>query len=115
LGGRLFYRGAYTPQEQGMIAVTCQITAKEGQEVALKSALMAQIIACKHHAGLLLYSIHQNTAHTGSFIFYEQWESREHLDAHLSSPELRAFRERTLPLMENRRIDIWDMLAHEPR
>jgi quinol monooxygenase YgiN len=98
-----------------MIAVTCQITAKEGQELALKNAFMAQIIACTHHAGLVLYSVHQNTAHAGSFIFYEQWESRAALDAHLASPELKAFRERTLPLMENRRIDIWDMLAREPR
>ena len=39
-------------------------------------------------AGYVNYDLHQGIEDPGTFIFYENWESSEHLDAHLATPHL---------------------------
>jgi quinol monooxygenase YgiN len=47
--------------------------------------------ATRPEEGCIQYDLHVSTDQPGSFVFYENWASREALDRHAASPHLRAF------------------------
>lgn len=46
-------------------------------------------------AGCLQYNLHQDQQHPEIFIFYGNWESREHWQTHMNNDHLKMYREET--------------------
>ncbi len=76
---------------QPALTVFAEIVAKPGKENALRVALLALIEPTRKEAGFLQYDLHADNDKPGHFLFYENWVSKAHLDAHLASPHLKAF------------------------
>lgn len=67
--------------------------AAPGKEAELRAALEALIEPTSQEAGYVHYDLHQGVEDPAEFFFYENWESAEHLDAHLQAPHLVRFAE----------------------
>jgi quinol monooxygenase YgiN len=52
------------------------------------------------------YDLHQSVEDPGTFFFYENWESSEHLDAHLGVPHLVHFAEIMADLLDENGLTI---------
>ena len=75
-----------------LLTVVAEIKAQAGKEEALRQALLALIEPTREEDGFVQYDLHVSTADPGRFVFYENWVSQEHLDRHLASPHLEAFK-----------------------
>ena len=71
------------------ITVVARIRAKEGMEEDLKLELLAIIEPTRLEPGCINYDLHQVADDKLTFLFYENWKSREDLNAHLKSPHMR--------------------------
>ena len=77
-----------------MLTVVAEMQAKPGQESALREALLGLIAPTRVESGCVQYDLHEDNDVPGRFLFYETWESKEHLDRHLATPHLEAFKAR---------------------
>jgi quinol monooxygenase YgiN len=75
--------------KEGVILVAIT-KAKAGEEEAVKEILLALVEPTRKEAGCLCYNLHQSKSDKTQFMFYEQWASKEALDAHSQSPHLKA-------------------------
>ncbi len=75
-----------------LLTVVAEMLAKPGKEEELKAQLVAMVEPTRKEDGCIQYDLHVSTDEAGRFVFYENWTSREHLDRHLASPHLVAFR-----------------------
>lgn len=82
------------------IAVVAMIKAKAGKEDALGEVLADLVSPSRKDDGCISYDLHRNTDDRSVFVFYEQWESKELLDDHLTQPHLRAFGEKAGDLLD---------------
>ncbi len=74
------------------VTVIAFIRAKRGQEARVRDVLLGLTAPTRAEAGCINYDLHQSTDDPSRFVFYENWASAAHLDAHGRSPHLRAFR-----------------------
>jgi quinol monooxygenase YgiN len=70
--------------------VTAIVKAKPGQEEAVKEVLVALVGLTRKEPGCLCYNLHQSKSDKTQFMFYEQWASKEALDAHGKTPHMKA-------------------------
>ncbi len=82
------------------IAVVATMKAKTGRTGELKNALQALVAPSRADAGCIRYELHQDTEDEATFVFIEQWESRESLEAHLAQPHLEDFKARIPELLD---------------
>ena len=75
-----------------LLTVVAEIKAQAGKEEALRQTLLALIEPTRKEEGFVQYDLHVSTNDPGRFVFYENWVSQEHLDRHLASPHLEAFK-----------------------
>ncbi len=75
---------------KGAVILTAVLKAKPGQEEAVKEALLSLVEPTRKEAGCLCYNLHQSKADPTQFMFYEQWASKEDLEAHGKSPHMKA-------------------------
>ena len=62
--------------------------------------------------GCLRYDLHRSFDVLGQYLFYEEWESRDALNAHAVSPHMRAYRKATKDLFFGpTKINIWEKIA----
>ena len=54
----------------------------------LKSICLGLIEPTRKEEGCIAYELYQDTSNPGKFTFIENWQSKEHLDAHLKTPHL---------------------------
>lgn len=80
-----------TDDRRDLLTVIAYMKAAPGKEDELKAALEALIEPTTKEPGFVNYDLHQGVEDPGSFYFYENWESPEHLDAHLAAPHLATF------------------------
>jgi len=76
---------------QPLLTIFAEMHAKPGKEEALREALLGLIGPTKKEAGYVQYDLHVDNDDPKHFLFYENWTSRAHLDAHLAAPHLQAF------------------------
>lgn len=76
------------------LTVVATIRAKAGKEAALRAVLEGLLPKTRVEAGCLNYDLHVSADDPGTFLFHENWESKDHLDRHLDSDHLRAFKAR---------------------
>ena len=91
LGGEAMAEGVAKPDmaKEGII-LTAMVKAKPGQEEAVKEVLVALVEPTRKESGCLCYNLHQSKSDKTQFMFYEQWASKEALDAHGKTPHMKA-------------------------
>ena len=85
---------------QNLLTVVAEIHAKSGKEEDLRQVLLGLIGPTRQETGCVQYDLHEDNAAPGRFLFYENWQSREHLDRHQETPHLQAFKARMDDLLE---------------
>ena len=74
------------------ITVVARFKARAGMEEDLKSELLKLLGPGRSDDGCINYDLHQAVDEPGLFLFYENWQSRKHLEKHSATPRLQAFR-----------------------
>lgn len=82
------------------VTVLALMKAKPGKENDTRDALLGLIGPTLDEAGCINYDLHELAEAPGSFMFYENWKSKEDLDAHLKKPHLESFLGRAGDLLE---------------
>jgi quinol monooxygenase YgiN len=75
---------------KGAVILTAMVKAKQGQEDAVKEALLSLVEPTRKEPGCLCYNLHQSKADPTQFMFYEQWASQADLAAHGKTPHMKA-------------------------
>lgn len=73
------------------LTVVAEMLAKTGREEELQRRLLALVEPTRKEDGCVQYDVHRSTTEPGRFVFYENWESKDHLDRHLATPHLKEF------------------------
>ncbi|MBG0563877.1 putative quinol monooxygenase [Actinoplanes aureus] len=82
------------------LTVIAQLSAKPGQETALREALTALVPPTLLEPGCIAYDLHRVVDDHGSFHFYEVWRSPEEHAANLKTPHLQSFLARSGDLLD---------------
>ncbi len=72
------------------ISVVARLRAKPGMEDQVKQELMGLVAPSRSDNGCINYDLHQSVEDPCLFVFYENWESKADLDAHLGMPHVQA-------------------------
>ena len=74
------------------LTIVARIKSKPGREDALAAELVKLVGPTLVEAGCLQYDMHSDCEDPGNFLFFENWETKEHWEAHMESPQLKAYR-----------------------
>ncbi|MEM5500650.1 putative quinol monooxygenase [Ahrensia kielensis] len=77
------------------LTILAQITAVAGSEDLVRTQLEKLVSITRAEQGCLQYDLHIDNENPGFFVFYENWESRELWQQHMSAPHLAAYMEAT--------------------
>ncbi len=91
------------------ITVVATFQAKPGKEIELKKALLTLPGPTRLEAGCINYDLHVSSTDAGKFLFYENWTSKELLDAHLQSPHIHAL----LPRLDDLAVGMPEIVIWE--
>ena len=72
------------------LVVTFQ--ARHGREAELRKILLDLLVPTRKEAGCINYDLHVVPDDPSKFLFYENWTSKAHLDAHDQTPHVRHLR-----------------------
>ncbi len=75
-----------------MVTVVAYLRARPGKAEALRRELLGLLGPTRAEDGCLNYDLHVSQDAPGTFMFHENWTSKEHLDRHLESPHLTALK-----------------------
>ena len=89
-----------TDSRRDLLTVIAYMRAAPGKRDDLRAALEALIEPTRREAGYVNYDLHQGVEDPDMFFFYENWESGQHLDAHLAAPHLVEFAVRIPELLD---------------
>ena len=78
-----------------MLTIVADIRAHPDQIDRVQAQLEKLIPITRAERGCIQYDLHQDNENPAHFLFYENWESRELWQAHMSAPHLAAYREAT--------------------
>ena len=67
------------------LTLIATVVAKSESVVAVRKALGRLVEPTRQESGCLEYLLHQDKADSATFVFYECWESEEHLKRHSES------------------------------
>jgi quinol monooxygenase YgiN len=95
-----------TDDNRDLLTVVAYMRAAEGKTDELRAMLEALIEPTSKEEGYVNYDLHQGVEDPRFFVFYENWLSDEHLDAHLASPHLVAAAARTGELLDENGLTI---------
>ncbi|MGN6242345.1 MAG: putative quinol monooxygenase [Motilibacteraceae bacterium] len=95
-----------TDDRRDLLTIIAFMKAAPGKESELKAALESLIEPTSQEAGYVNYDLHQSIEDPGTFFFYENWESADHLDAHLQTPHLVDFAGRIPELLDENGLTI---------
>lgn len=68
-----------------IVSVIAQLTAKRGQEEELGRRLRNMIPPTLAEKGCINYDLHRDNDDPATWVFYENWQSMQDLDAHIKS------------------------------
>jgi quinol monooxygenase YgiN len=80
-----------TDSNRNLLTVIARMRAKAGKEQELRDTLVALVEPTSQEKGYVNYDLHQGVEDPRWFFFYENWQSADHLDAHLQAPHLVEF------------------------
>lgn len=90
-----------------------QARAKPGQEDALETALLALVAPTRQEPGALEYHVHRDRTDPTLFVFYEAWESLDHLKTHLEQPYIVDFLTRRTDYLDGEMDVKWLKMASD--
>ena len=90
-----------TDENRDLRTLVAVMRAKPGKEEELQAALESLIEPTKAEDGCHTYALHRGSEDPSLFIFYENWTSDAHLDAHLAMPYLVEFAGRIPELLDD--------------
>ncbi len=94
------------------ITVVATFEARPGKEAELKQALLGLLAPTRKEAGCINYDLHVSSESPAKFLFHENWESKEMLDAHLKSPHIAALLPRVDELcVAFPEIKVWEKIG----
>lgn len=94
------------------VTVLAMFKARQGLEKTVYNELQALVGPTRSEAGCLNYDLHVSSEDPASFMLYENWVSKEDLDAHLAMPYLQAFLGKTEQILaEPVQILLWNKVA----
>ena len=94
------------------ITVVATFEARPGKEAELKKALLSLPGPTRKEAGCINYDLHILPENPAKFLFYENWTSKELLDAHLKSPHIAALLPRVDELcVAPPEIELWEKIG----
>ena len=70
------------------VVVFAGFKAKKDKAEELRHELLSLIETTRAEDGCRAYELHEDLEDHSSFMFYEEWRSREDLECHLSTPPL---------------------------
>lgn len=94
-----------------VITVVATIIAKIGHEAAVEKVLLELIPPSRKDPGFIQYDLHRDLKNPAVFIFYENWESQELLNQHLTSPHLVALEGKLTGLLEKMEINLLEKIS----
>lgn len=74
-----------------MITVIATIEAKEEKIFDVLSELRPLILSTLEEQGCNDYRVHQDVSDPAKFMFYESWENKQYLDAHIETRHFKNF------------------------
>ncbi len=77
------------------LTIVANITANPDQIDLVKAELMKLIPTTRQEEGCINYDLHQDNDNPAHFVFYENWESRDLWQTHMSAPHLAAYMKAT--------------------
>jgi len=89
------------------LTIVAVFQANAGREDDLASALQDLVAPTCAEAGCLNYDLHRDLEVPGRFLFYENWETRGHWEAHMESAHLTHHKETSGPLVA--KVEIFQM------
>lgn len=90
------------------LTVIAKLTARNGSEEQLYEELRKPVEPTRAEEGCVNYDLHRSTEEPGTFMFYENWESRELWERHMESPHLQEFSGKQDDLAET-----WELFVGE--
>ena len=94
------------------ITVVATFQAKPGKEAELKKALISLLAPTHKEVGCINYDLHESPEDPAKFLFYENWTSKAHLDAHLQNTHIQVLLPRMGELCVGMpEIKIWEKIA----
>jgi quinol monooxygenase YgiN len=81
------------------LTVVAIMKAQPGKDAALKEELQRLVAPTRKELGCINYDLHQDIEDPAKFVFHENWTGKAHLEAHLNSPHLQAFRSKANDLL----------------
>ncbi|MCM2369828.1 putative quinol monooxygenase [Aporhodopirellula aestuarii] len=83
------------------LTIVANITATSDQVELVKSELEKLMAPSRADKGCMQYDLHQDNENPAHFMMYENWESRELWQDHMSAPALEAFKKATEGAIES--------------
>ena len=84
---------------QIIITVVARIKAKPGLEDTVRQELLKLLGPTRSEKGCINYDMHQSFDDASLFLFHENWSSDEDLQAHLASPHIKSWFEKSKTLL----------------
>lgn len=81
------------------LTVMALIKAKKGKAQELKQELQSLVGPTRNEEGCINYNLHQSQEDENLFMFYENWDSKNHLERHLASSHIKGFLEKEKSLL----------------
>lgn len=72
------------------LTVVATVTAKAEFIEEVGAALKALVEPTLKEEGCINYDLHQSIENSAVYVFHENWQSKEHLDAHLATEHIKA-------------------------
>ncbi|HVP77183.1 MAG TPA: putative quinol monooxygenase [Thermodesulfobacteriota bacterium] len=88
------------------VTVVARIKAKRKYIDRVKQELAELIAPTRREPGCLTYDLYQNVDNRSLFLFHEIWESQALLEEHSKSERLKAYRQATEEMIEEREISV---------
>jgi len=101
---------------KGKVTVIARCIAKPEMENQVRDLVMGLVAPTRAEAGCINYDLHQSADNPAVFMLYENWVSRQDLDAHLKMPYLKDFLGKADAVMaEPVEITLWEMISEPGR
>lgn len=93
------------------LALVATVVAKEGQLEAVQAALATLVEPTRREEGCLEYNFHQSQDDPNTFVFYERWQSEQHLQQHVASAHFVACQQMMDGLVAGKQLQLLNRLA----
>ena len=98
--------------DEARISVVARAKARPGMEERLAEEAGGLVAPTREEEGCINYDLHRSAEDPARILFYENWESQEDLDRHLTTPHVQKVIDQLPELTENGiEITVYKMLS----